>query len=370
MSLFSSDKKTRIGIDIGTAALKIVELTKEANRFRLTNYGLFELEPGSEALNVATQSSKGGVTRLSDQDIVWGIKTLLQKTQIKSRDAVASIPSFPTFATTITLPYLSDEDVAKSVPFEARKYIPIPLSEVQLDWAVINVKKNGDQKSPLEKGTGIDIKGPTVEVFFIAVPKEEIKRYQAIMKEAGLTLAALELENFALIRSLLGNDLSPVCIVNIGGRGTSIVIVDNGYQRVNRDYEIGSFEITNAIARSLSVSLKRAEELKKTLGINLSDTNIIKQAIISLLDLMVFEVSKTIHNYEDLKKVKVAKVILVGGLANMPHLIEYFGQKLSCDVVLGNSLARIIVAPGLEVKKSEISSTFAVSIGLGMREIK
>ena len=76
------------------------------------------------------------------------------------------------------------------------------------------------------------------------------------MKTAGLNLRALELENAALIRSLIGNDLSPVAIVNIGGRSTSILIVDGGFERVSHNYEVGGFEITKSISRSLNVSLK------------------------------------------------------------------------------------------------------------------
>ena len=131
VSFFSRSTKTRLGIDIGTASIKIVELTKDSNRFSLTNYGLFELEPGDEKL-----------LKLSNADVVQGIKEVLAKTKIKTREVIASIPSFPTFATTITMPFLSEADVAKAIPFEARKYIPIPLSEVQLDWAIVNAPKD------------------------------------------------------------------------------------------------------------------------------------------------------------------------------------------------------------------------------------
>ena len=329
----------------------MVELAKESNRFQLTNYGIFEWE---------------GALKLSNQDIIAALKDMLRQTEVKTRDVVASIPSFPTFATTITMPYLSEEEVAKAMPFEARKYIPVPLSEVQLDWAIVNVKK--DPKTAIVD-TKAPKSAPTIDVFLVAVPKEEVARYQMIMKEAGLNLHALELENFALIRALVGNDLSPIAIVNIGGRSTSILIVENGFQRISHDYEVGGFEITRTIAQSLGIDLNRAEKLKRTKGFRDAENTVVKQAMGSLIDMMAFETNKTIHNYEDQRNTKIARILLVGGLANMLDFHQYFAQKLGREVSLGNSLARVIIPPPLESLRSELNSTFVVSIGLAMREI-
>jgi len=368
MGLFSFKSKSKIGVDIGTSSIKVVELSKESGRFKLENYGLFELESIDEAIKVSNQALGDKPAQLSDRDLAWGVKEVLKRAKIGTRETVASIPSFSTFATIITMPYLSEEDIAKSIPFEARKYIPIPLSEVVLDWSIINIAQ---EKGQLPPGGGQAGGGqpPTVEVFLVAVPKEEIARYQSIMKNAGLNLRALELENSALIRALIGNDLSPIAIVNIGGRSTSILIVDGGFERVSHNYEVGGFEITKSIARSLGISLKRAEELKRSFGIKTSDNNAVREALSSLVDMMAFETKKTIHNYEDQRKTKITKILLVGGLANMPNFAGYFGEKLGMEVSLGNSLARTIIPAGVARLQAEINSTFTIAVGLAMREI-
>jgi type IV pilus assembly protein PilM len=355
-------------VDIGTSSIKVVELSKESGRFKLKNYGLFELESVDEAVKVSGQALGDKPAQLSDRDLAWGVKEVLKRSKISTRETVASIPSFSTFATIITMPYLSEEDITKSIPFEARKYIPIPLSEVVLDWSIINVAQEKGQLPPSE-GRASGTEPPTVEIFLVAVPKEEVARYQSIMKNVGLNLRALELENSALIRALIGNDLSPVAIVNIGGRSTSILIVDGGFERVSHNYEVGGFEITKSIARSLGVSLHRAEELKRSFGIKTIDNNIIREAMSSLIDMMAFETRKIIHNYEDQRRTKIAKVLLVGGLANMPNFVNYFGEKLGAPVSLGNPLARLVVPPGLSGLQAELNSTFAIAIGLAMREI-
>src|SRR3990167_3787432 len=185
-NLFSS--KSKLGIDIGTASIKIVELENNNNRFALKNYGLFEMK-SDKSTSAAQPTQLGGqsILKLPDSEIIWGIKEVLAKSKISGRNVIASIPSFSTFATVIQMPYLSEDELAKAIPFEARKYVPIPLEEVVLDWSIIGVTGEGAR--------------PTVEVFLAAVPKDETVRYQNIMAGAGLNLRALELKTPALIRA-------------------------------------------------------------------------------------------------------------------------------------------------------------------------
>ena len=189
------------------------------------------------------------------------------------------------------------------------------------------------------------------------------------MKSVGLNLKALELENTALIRALLGNDLSPTAIVNIGGRSTSIIIVNKGYERVSHNYEIGGFEITKSIARSLNISIEKAEELKRKMGMNKIDENIVNEAMVSLIDMMVFETKKTISSYEGLKNQKISRILLVGGLTNMPGFVGYFKQKLNLDVYGANAFARIMYPESLKPVIQELANTFSIAAGLAMRDV-
>ncbi|MBI2057693.1 MAG: type IV pilus assembly protein PilM [Candidatus Yanofskybacteria bacterium] len=352
--------KGTLGIDMGTASIKVVELSKESGRFKLLNYGIFRLENQEEAVE-----TKQKITKLPDQDIVWGIKELIARSGIKSKNVVASIPSFSTFSTVISLPYLSERDLAKAIPFEAKKYVPIPIDQVILDWSIIN--STSDQTSGGQLGAGRIT--PTVDVFLAAVPKHETERYKKIMNAAGLNLAALELENIALIRSLIGNDLSPVAIVNIGGRSTSILVVNQGFERISHNYEIGGFEITRSIARSMGVGLSRAEEFKKTIGLKPEGTKVVSEAMTSLLDMMVFEAKKTITTFENAKGVKIQKIFLVGGVANMPSFLEYFKTKINMETVIGNPFARVVYPKELAKMIPELSPTFSIAAGLAMREV-
>ena len=346
-----------LGVDIGTSSIKVVELEKRSGRFVLVNYGIFEMK----ASGPSSKQDEGwqSILKLSDQEIASGIKELIKKGDIRSNEVVASIPSFSTFSTVIEMPYISNEDLARALPFEAKKYVPIPLDEVVLDWSIVGVVDDriNDKEQP-----------SVVEVFLAAVPKEETVRYQNIMKASGLKMGALELENSALIRALLGNDLSSSVIVNIGGRSTSIIIVNKSYERVSHNYEIGGFEITKAISQSLNISLEKAEELKRKFGLKKTEDNIINDSMVSLIDMMVFETRKTISNYEETKKEKISNILLIGGLTNMPGFVNYFQEKLGRPVRLGNPFSRLIYSDELKPLTSELSSIFSVAIGLAMRE--
>lgn len=363
MSFFNFGTKSKLGIDIGTASIKIVEV-ENASRLKLKNYGLFELKSEDETIDVSSRGLIARANRLSDEDIVWGIKQTIKRAGIHSKDVIASIQSFATFSTVLTLPYLSEAEIAKAIPFEAKKYIPLPLSEVNIDWSIIDVAP-----TLAESATNQASKTPMVEVFLVAVPKEEASKYQNIIRQAGLNLRALELENTALIRSIIGNDMSPAVIVNIGGRSTTVLIVDKGVERQSHNYEVGGFEISKSISRALNISISRAEELKRSFGLKKVDSNTIRQVMSSLVDLIVFETRKTVHHYEDLRGIKINKIFLVGGLTNMPGFYEYFKEKLQMEVVIGNASSRIIIPPELEPVRPELNTTFSVALGLAMRKL-
>lgn len=350
LSFFSS--KSVLGVDIGTASIKIAELSHSRDKYELKNYGILDF-----------LSKKEVDKKLEDEYIAGGLKELISRIKPSTTNSVASIPSFSTFSTVIELPYLSEKDLAKAIPFEARKYIPIPLKELVLDWTIINIAEmNKAQTAPQQN------KPPNVEVFIAAVPKEETERYKKIFLKAGLTLKALELENIALIRSLIGKDKSPLAMVNLGGRSTSIVIIDKGFERISRNYEIGGFEITKALSKTLKVSFERAEVIKKTEGLKSTNPSL-SESIIPLIDMIIFEVKKTISNFEENKKTKITKLVLTGSQANMIGLKDYFSKKIDKEVTIGNPFSNISYNKSLKPIIESLGSTLALALGLAMRKI-
>lgn len=351
-NLFSSRK---IGIDIGTGQIKIVELAKNKKGFDLKNYAIWTIS--SDGDDVIQTSS----LNMLEEDIAGRIKDLVREAKIKTKKTVMSLSSFSAFSTVIEMPEMPQNELSQAIEFEAKHYIPIPLSEVHLDWAVVgerkiekidNIKKNSQFRKQ--------------EVLLVALPNDLLKKYEDIAQRTEVKLSALELETFALVRSLLGNSPEPTLVIDLGKRSTSLNIMERGIVFLSKNLDTGGNEISRSISRALNVSFERAEAVKKTLGLN-ADSNI-KNVINTTLDIIVNEVERLLEIYTNKHKKKIEGVILTGGVANLIGLKDYFQKKINIGVEVGNPWKNVNYPKILEPTLTELSPTLTVAIGLAMRE--
>src|SRR3989344_4313719 len=131
--LFSSHPNHIVGIDIGVSSTKVVQLKYESERAILETYG--------ELLNVnyfkEVSGVGGGFLRYLDQDIAALVKDILKESHVPPREAVVAIPATSSFVTTLSFPLIPRNEIENAIPYEARKYIPISISEVALDWEIL-----------------------------------------------------------------------------------------------------------------------------------------------------------------------------------------------------------------------------------------
>src|SRR3989344_736701 len=119
--------KSYLGVDIGTTSIKVVEFRKSQKGIELTNYGFLESYGHLERLNNAIQTS---TLKMMDQEIIGLLKLLIKNSGVKTVDAVASLPAFSAFTTLLEIPVMSSEDTGKAMKFQAKQYIPLPISAV------------------------------------------------------------------------------------------------------------------------------------------------------------------------------------------------------------------------------------------------
>ena len=140
MWIFKSKKPiTSLGVDIGSKAIRIVEITKENDRKELTNYGELKLD------NVSADTFKyfnKQTFQPSVENVSRGIKAILEEAKIESKEAVFSLPDFSTFFTSFSLPPMKQEELDGAVHFEAKKHIPLPFDDIVIDWQLIGEKAN------------------------------------------------------------------------------------------------------------------------------------------------------------------------------------------------------------------------------------
>lgn len=391
--IFRGKPKSFLGIDVGTSSIKVVQLSKERNRVKLDTYGQLETYAYAERFNDAIQTSS---LKMLDSQVADLIKQLVRESKAVSRDVTMSIPIFSSFSTVIEIPPIPEKELERAIPFEARQYVPIPLSEVVLDWTVMKAKEEPKVEKPKEKekkdeekkaeeakaeekkaaekkeeeGRGREIKSPRLQILLTAVPKEVISKYNRISKLAGLNLRGLEVETAASVRSILGNDKNIVLLMDFGARSTNINVIYNGYPVMSHSIDTAGFDLTKVLSQGMGVNLRRAEDLKKERGLkaDLAEAEMIS-IMTPLIDKIFTETERIINIYVRRTGKKLERVVVIGGGALLPGIEEYASLRLGLPVVIGNSFARVIYPPILEPIIKEIGPMFSVAVGLGMREI-
>lgn len=337
--MFFGRSKSKLGIDIGTSSVKVVELKKEGDQYVLLTYGTVSIY--SDAL------AKMEYDVIAETASV--LKRLLAESAVSSKQAVASLPNNIVFVSVIEMPGVAEKEMKDAIQWEARRYVPLPLEEVTLSWSVLG-----------EGGTDLKPK-----VLLTAVPTTVVDNYLKMFKLAGITPLALEIEALALIRSLVGVRKDSFLIIDVGARNTSLNLIERGFLRVSRNLPVGGDSITEAIAQSLHVSFSRAEQFKKDLGLT-GGLNQLPQTMKPVMDIIKNETRQLVKIYESNGGV-VQEIIFAGSGAKLPGMMGYFSD-LNIKVGLGDPLKYVNFDGRLKQNLSQIALDLSVALGLAMRE--
>ncbi|MDX1607603.1 MAG: type IV pilus assembly protein PilM [Candidatus Spechtbacterales bacterium] len=335
--------KYKLGIDIGTSSLKVVELLQKGGDIYLNNYAQFY----SKANYITARS---GSYNILDSQVASILNHLFSKAEFAGREAAMALPVFSSFSTIIDLPAMAEEELENAVRFEARKYIPLPIGEVQFDWAKVDHLSTSDR----------------TKILTVAVPNEIVEKYNRIAELAGIELTNIELETFSAARALVDSDPDPVAILDIGARTTDVSIVDGGTVVMHHNIDSGGSKFIQVIARGMSIDHNRAKELKNRNGIQEASGQV-AELIRPSIDKIILEVEQLIEDYVREGGRKVARIILSGGEADMPGLVEYFNSSLGIKAEKGDPFRNIMVPPELEQFLGETGAEFTVAIGLALR---
>jgi type IV pilus assembly protein PilM len=226
---------------------------------------------------------------------------------------------------------------------------------------------------PLSKSdSAVDLKGD-IKILLTAAPKNLVEKYIRIFKAAGLKLLSLETEAFALERSLGGNASQPVMIIDIGSVSSDVVIIDRGVPVLTRSIDTGGVTITQAVMKSLNVDLKRAEQFKRDIGFSSSGPGDLPEIIKTTINPIINEVKYCLDIYftqqSEGETHSLEKIILTGGSAFLPDLVNYLNQLLEIKVIIGDPWDKVIYPLELKPVLQELAPRFSVAVGLAMREI-
>ncbi|HLM84083.1 MAG TPA: type IV pilus assembly protein PilM [Candidatus Bathyarchaeia archaeon] len=353
-----SKKNRCLGIDLGTTGIKIIELKKENNLPVFVNYAI-SYDSGS-----LLQSKN---LELLDGQVKGILGKVLKEGNFGTKNTVIGIPGFFSLIFFIELPEMPEAEIERAVKFEATKYIPTPIDEVSLGWEMI-----GSVQEKAIEGGQLSSQGKKMQVMVVSVPKSTAVKYGDLVKSVKLSSKAIEVENFAVTRALIGNDKGTFMIVNIGAKATDFTVVSDGVVRVTRNIDVGGVEISRSVASGFGIDLDRADKLKKSSRVNLLDphneTTPMISPVVGVISEEIKRLREIYHKKSPLKKIE--KIIFTGGTSKMNTLVDFFGKETGMECQKGNSLARI----GLEKKQQavveEVSPELSVAVGLAMRGLE
>lgn len=354
-----------LGIDIGSSAIKVVQIKKKGGQAVLETYGELALGPYGQA-------AIGQAVQLPPEKIASAISDLMKEKEVNVTTKLAgiSIPFASSLMSVIELPDVGDKQLTSMVPLEARKYIPVPINEVMLDWSVIPKPDNKDEDIPPELGSPAkkeELK--KVDVLVVAIHNDTIARYQKISQGSGLEVGFFEIEVFSTMRSSVDEGLKPVMVMDMGAASTKLYVIERGVIKASHTVNRGAQDITSAIAQSLGLTMERAEVMKREVGATGEDKTL--SGIITLvLDYIFAEANRTLLGYEKKYNKSVSKVILVGGGAALKGLSELAKNAFKTEAVLGNPFGKLATPAFIEKVLRETGPEFAVAIGVALRKLQ
>jgi type IV pilus assembly protein PilM len=359
LSIFGKKDQSVLGIDIGSSAIKVVQVKKKRGRVVLETYGELALGPyaGVEV---------GRSTNLSPEKIAEALKDILREAKTTTVSAGVALPLSSSLISFVTIPPVEEKQLAEVIGLEARKYIPVPMNEVMLDWSVVP----REDSYPEEDTTKEIDKKSSQDVLIVAILNEYINNYQTITGKVGVKPSFYEIELFSSIRAVVEPGINAVMIIDMGARITKLYIVERGILRSSHILNKGSQDITLALSNALSISVNEAENMKRVYGLTGGPEHKELTEIITInLDYIFYEANATLLNYQKKYNRTISKVILTGGGVLVKGFTELAKISFQTEVVYANPFGKIETPAFISDKLAIAGPEFAVAIGAALRRI-
>jgi type IV pilus assembly protein PilM len=371
-NLFASFGKTKggdsaVGVDIGSSAIKVVEIKKKGGKAVLETYGAIALGPYGDM-------DAGRVTNLPIDKIVLALKEVLKQSGVENTRVALSIPIQSSLIFTIELPaQVGEAEIASIIPTEARKYIPVPITEVSIDYFVLPKKEvsfsemNSDKNNP----DPLAVKTEKITVLVIATQNDVVAKYRSIVSQCNGDASFFEIEIFSSIRANFEHELSPVLLVDFGASRTKLSIVEFGLVKSYHTIDRGGADISNSIATSLNIPFAEAEKMKKEFGLFGNPAEKSLNDIIKIhIDDIFAETNNVLLSYAKKYDRTISKIIFTGGGSLLKGLKEVAVNNFQTEIEVGHPFSKVGAPEFLEKVLENMGPEFAVALGLALRKLQ
>lgn len=351
---FFGRNKQLLGLDIGSSAIKLVQMKEHKGKFMLQKFGMKPLEP--EVIVDGTVMDAGRV--------VMAIKELISEMNVKLKHVAISVSGHSVIVKKIGLPVMGHDELETEVKLAAEQYIPFDLNEVNLDYHVVETAEQSEDGQS------------EMSVLLVAAKKDKINELTELVRGAGLTPSVLDVDAFAVENMYgLNYDTGPtdtVALVNIGASVMNINILRGGSSLFTRDIAVGGSGYSEAIQRELGVSFDEAENIKKKHDPLSADADSITTVLDGVNAEIASEIAKSIDYFKTTVVARdISKIVLSGGCAKVTGLANQLSDRMNIPVELANPFRNVDTSDaGLDQETlSELAPLAAVGVGLAFRTI-
>lgn len=344
MSLISG-VSSFFGLDIGTTAVRLVELRNTGQTKTLVKYAYVPID-----VKMSQSDSKA-----SQQQLAQVIAKLVGEAGVSSKNVAVGLPSSRVFTTVADVDRMPQNELGKAILLQADSLIPTPPAETKIDWALL-----GD--SPKDKNK--------LEILLSSVPNKFIEERLDLIESIGLNVVAFEPDTLALARSMTPyGDKAAQLVLDVGQMGTDLVILLNGEPRLARSIPTGVDAIIRAAQQNLNVDDKQAQQFVYKFGASKDKLEgQVYQAIISTIDMLVAEVDKSIKFFQTrYPELKIERMIVTGGASTIPEFPLHIANKFGVNVEIGNAWRNVAFAADRQNELLAVSNQFGVAAGLAER---
>jgi type IV pilus assembly protein PilM len=343
--------KSLVGLDIGSSAVKAVELKPAGRAYKVATYGSEPLPPDSIV--------DGAI--IDGAAVADAIRRLFDTRSIRTKDVAASLSGNAVIVKKITLPVMTETELAESIYWEAEQYIPFDIQDVNLDYQVLG---SGDAA-----GRG------TMDVLLVAAKKEKIADYTGVIAQAGRTAVVVDVDAFALQNAYeinYGVEAGAVVVLlNAGASATNINILNGDQSVFTRDVSIGGNAYTEALQRELSLPADVADQVKRGLpadGITFDEARPVLRAV---SENVMLEIQKTFDFFKaTASSDRIDRIVVSGGASRAEGFIEMLTERFEAPVELFDPFKKIAFdAKRLGVQPDDAAATAAVAVGLALRRV-
>lgn len=346
------DGESVIGVDIGTATIKIVQLAEKKGSAVLETYGEIALGPYADA-------EVGQAVNPPAEKVAEALNDLMTEANVTSRIGGIAVPLSASLITLITLPTKNQNDLAAMIPIEARKYIPVPVGEVTLDWFVIP-----EEETEFLSAAGRTKTPNATDVLLVAIHNAVLNRFETITKAVSITPRFYEIEPFSMTRSSYEHDTAPTMVIDLGASSTRVYVIEFGIIDVSHTVGKGGQDITHALSKSQNISFAEAEALKRSEGLKNTDVGQ------SSLDYIFSEARRIFLTYQRKEGKAISKVVLVGGGAQLAGITDSAAKYFDAPLSLGAAFDKVAAPAFITDVLRSAGPSFATAVGLALRALK